>query len=147
MPRPTGALGATDVVAYRSRAQIVMRYLIGLGDELDPLRYRLLPTSQFINIEYYGVRQRHGMDVSSTIAVHCGYLKNNADKLEHLELHGFLQRGLSHHRRVYLAVVALGEVGHGEMTGEPRLYGASDTPLRYVLPRKNHTKFAISLRR
>ena len=73
---------------------MVMRYLVGLGDDLAPLRYRLLPTSQFINIEFYEERLRLGMEAAnSTIAVHCGYLKNTADKLEHLELTGFLRRG------------------------------------------------------
>ena len=100
---------------------IVMRYLIGLGDDLPPLHYRLLPTAQFINIEYYGARQRLGLEVSGMIAVHCGYLKNIADKLEHLEMHGFLRRGLAHHRKVYSAVVALGEVDHGRTLGDPRM--------------------------
>jgi hypothetical protein len=55
---------------------IVMRYLVGLGDDLAPLRYRLLPTTQFINIEYYEERKRLGLDASQMIGVHCGYLKN-----------------------------------------------------------------------
>ena len=56
---------------------IVMRYLVGLGDDLPPMRYRLLPTSKFINIEFYEERVRLGMDAEHTaIGVHCGYLKN-----------------------------------------------------------------------
>ena len=37
---------------------MVMRYLVGLGDELPPLRYRLLPTSRYVNIEFYEERVR-----------------------------------------------------------------------------------------
>ena len=46
---------------------LVMRYLIGLGDELAPLRYRLLPTAQFINIEYYEERQRQRLPVDGMV--------------------------------------------------------------------------------
>ena len=53
---------------------LVMRYLIGLGDDLAPLRYRLLPPSQFINIEYYEERQRQRLPVDSMVGVHRGYL-------------------------------------------------------------------------
>ena len=125
---------------------IVMRYLVGLGDDLPPLQYRLLPTSQFINIEYYRERLRLGLDVSGTTAVHCGYLKNTADKLEFLEYYGFLHRGLSHHRRVYLGILALGESGHGRTFGDERMYGASDAKVQFTLPRKNHSKFTIEFR-
>ena len=56
---------------------IVMRYLVGLGDDLAPLRYRLLPTSRYINIEFYEERVRLGLDAERTaVGVHCGYLKN-----------------------------------------------------------------------
>jgi len=126
---------------------MVMRYLIGLGDDLPPLRYRLLPTSGYINIEYYGERERRGLPIDSTIAVHCGYLKNTADKLEYLERHGFLKRGLAHHRRLYSSVVALGEVDHGELKGDPRMYGHTDHTIQFTLPRKNHTAFTIAFRR
>lgn len=51
---------------------LVMRYLIGLGDDLEPIRYRLLPTSKYINIEFYQERILQGMNVNDTIAVHCG---------------------------------------------------------------------------
>ena len=59
---------------------------VRLGDELPPLRYRLLPTANFINVEFYEERKRLGMETANTVAVHCGYLKNTADKLEHLEI-------------------------------------------------------------
>ena len=68
-----------------------MRYLVGLGDDLPPVRYRLLPTSSYINIEFYEERQRRGQPNEGMVAVHCGYLKNTADKLEHLEMGGFLR--------------------------------------------------------
>ena len=126
---------------------VVVRYLIGLGDDLPPLRYRLLPTNQFINIEYYRERLRLGMSVADMTGVHCGYLKNTADKLEFLEYYGFLHRGLAHHRRVYQDVVALGEVGHGRTFGDSRMYGASDATVQFTLPRKDHSKFSIEFRR
>ena len=53
---------------------MVMRYTIGLGDELAPLRYRLLPTAQFINIEYYEERQRQKLPVDGMVRGHRGYL-------------------------------------------------------------------------
>jgi len=127
---------------------LVMRYLVGLGDELPPLRYRLLPTSQFINIEFYEERKRVGLDTASTVAVHCGYLKGTGDKFEHLELNGFLRRGLSHHRRLYQSVRALGEGGHGSCcTGDERLYGTSERTITLDLRRKNHTIYRIAVRR
>ena len=128
---------------------IVMRYLVGLGDELAPLRYRLLPTSQFINIEFYEERIRLGMPAEGTsIAVHCGYLKNTADKLEHLQMTGFLKRGLGFHRRLYQAVLALGESGHGHCCdGDERLYGHSERTIPLVLKRKNHTTWSGAVRR
>lgn len=52
-----------------------MRYLIGVGDELPPLRFRLLPTWGFVNIEYYEERRQQGLDISRLVATHCGYLK------------------------------------------------------------------------
>ena len=73
---------------------MVMRYLVGLGDELPPLRYRLLPTSRYVNIEFYEERARANLDVAGTVAVHCGYLKAMGDKFEHLELNGLLARGI-----------------------------------------------------
>tara|TARA_B110001452_G_scaffold256648_1_gene250168 strand:+ start:214 stop:1221 length:1008 start_codon:yes stop_codon:yes gene_type:complete len=76
---------------------IVMRYLVGLGDELPPLRYRLLPTARHINIEYYEERLRLGLPVDGMVGVHCGYLKEEGDKIEHLERHGFLRRGIERH--------------------------------------------------
>jgi len=127
---------------------LAMRYLVGLGDDLPPLRYRLLPTSQFINIEYYRERLRLGLDVSAMRGVHCGYLKNTADKLEFLEYYGFLHRGLSHHRRVYRSIVGeFGEAGHGRTYGDPRMYGSSDATVAFTLPRKNHSRFSIEFRR
>ena len=39
---------------------MVMRYLVGLGDDLAPLRYRLLPTSGFVNMLQYEVRPEGG---------------------------------------------------------------------------------------
>jgi hypothetical protein len=81
---------------------LVMRYLIGLGDDLAPLRYRLLPPSQFINIEYYEERQRQRLPIDGMVGVHCGYLKEEGDKVEHLERHGFLARGIARHARLSL---------------------------------------------
>jgi hypothetical protein len=49
-----------------------MRYLIGLGDDLPPMRYRLLPPSRFVNILFYEERARQRLDVAGTVAVHCG---------------------------------------------------------------------------
>ena len=51
---------------------LVMRYLIGLGDDLAPLRYRLLPPSQFINIEFYEERQQQRLPVDGMVGVHRG---------------------------------------------------------------------------
>ena len=39
---------------------MVMRYLVGLGDDLAPLRYRLLPTSGFVNMPQYEARLEDG---------------------------------------------------------------------------------------
>lgn len=127
---------------------IVMRYLVGLGDELPPLRYRLLPTARYINIEFYEERQRLGMPAaSSAVAVHCGYLKNTADKLEHLHINGFLRRGLTYHRRLYSAVTALGEAGHGSCcAADVRLYGKTDETIHLELRRKNHSVYAVDVR-
>ena len=127
---------------------LVMRYLVGLGDELPPLRYRLLPTSNYINIEFFEERRRLGMETSGTVAVHCGYLKNTADKLEHLEMNGFLKRGLAHHRKLYQAVRALGEGGHGSCcAGDERLYGHDERTIQLDLRRKNHSYYSIAVRR
>ena len=126
---------------------LVMRYLVGLGDDLPPLRYRLLPTAHFINIEFYEERRRLGLETASTVAVHCGYLKNTADKLEHLEINGFLTRGLTHHRRLYQAILALGEGGHGTRLFDARLYGSTERLMTLALRRKNHSTYQISLRR
>ena len=131
---------------------VVMRYLVGLGDELAPLRYRLLPTHRYINIEFYEERVAAGLEAqASLVATHCGYLKNVADKLEHLQLGGFLQRGLSYHRRLYTAVAALRRpglnLGGPVPEGDVRLYGRSDETVRLSLKRKNHTGYAVSVRR
>ena len=127
---------------------LVMRYLVGLGDDLPPLRYRLLPTTHFINVEFYEERNRVGLDTSATLAVHCGYLKNTADKLEHLTMGGFLRRGLSHHRRLYQSVLALGESGHGTCcAADERLYGHSERTFALDLRRKNHTIYHVDVRR
>ena len=74
---------------------LVMRFLIGLGDDfqyvtpqtcarcarttvsnaaLRPLRYRLLPTTRFINLGMFEARIAAGLDVANTTALHCGYL-------------------------------------------------------------------------
>ena len=126
---------------------IVMRYLVGLGDDLPPVRYRLLPTSHFINIEFYEERIKKRMETQNTIAVHCGYLKGMGDKFEHLEMNGFLKRGLAHHRRLYQSVVALGESGHGETIGDKRLYGHDETTVGLSLRRKNHSAYQVAVRR
>ena len=34
--------------------------------------------------------------------MHCGYLKEEGDKMEHLERHGFLRRGIARHARLSL---------------------------------------------
>ena len=71
-----------------------------------------------------------------------------ADKLEHLHLTGFLKRGLTFHRRLYQAVVALGETGHGHCCdADVRLYGKSEATIHLALKRKNHSTYEISLRR
>ena len=62
---------------------MVVRYLIGLGDELPPLRYRLLPASAFLNIEMLEARQALRLPVGSMVGVHCGYLKEEGDKVAH----------------------------------------------------------------
>ena len=36
------------------------------------------------------------------MGVHCGYLKEEGDKVEHLERHGFLARGIARHARLSL---------------------------------------------
>ena len=73
---------------------------------------------------------------------------HSADKLEHLQLTGFLKRGLTFHRRLYQAVVALGESGHGDCcAADERLYGKSEATIGLTLKRKNHSTFSISLRR
>ncbi len=130
---------------------VVMRYLVGLGDELPPLRYRLLPPSRFVNVEFYEERLREvGPSAAATlIATHCGYLKNTADKLEHLELTGFLHRGLSYHRKLHAATrAALGSAArYAVPEGDEALYGWSDARVRMVLKRKNHSTFRISVRR
>ncbi|KAL3918533.1 MAG: hypothetical protein SGPRY_005981 [Prymnesium sp.] len=89
---------------------LVMRYLIGVGDELPPLRFRLLPTWGFVNIEYYEERRQQGLDISRLVATHCGYLKNTADKLEHLEINGFLERGLAWHQALVGALSKIKDV-------------------------------------
>lgn len=44
------------MVALFARAQVVMAFLVGMGDE-EPLRYRILPISQFMNLgqSWHGV--------------------------------------------------------------------------------------------
>ena len=127
---------------------IVMRYLVGLGDDLPPLRYRLLPTAQYINIEFYFQRQRRGMETANTVAVHCGYLKNTADKFEHLEMGGFMRRGTTHHRRLYQAVRALGVGGYGRCCAvDEAIYGHSERKFHFAGKRKNHTSYSVDVRR
>ena len=71
-----------------------------------------------------------------------------ADKLEHLQMTGFLKRGLAFHRRLYQAIVALGESGHGDCCdADVRLYGKSEATIELSLKRKNHTTYTIALRR
>ena len=75
-------------------------------------------------------------------------LLHSADKLEHLQMTGFLRRGLTFHRRLYQAVVALGESGHGDCcAADERLYGKSEATIELSLKRKNHSTYTISLRR
>ena len=114
---------------------------------MPPVRYRLLPTSHFINIEFYEERIKKRMETQNTIAVHCGYLKGMGDKFERLEMNGFLKRGLAHHRRLYQSVVALGESGHGETIGDKRLYGHDETTVGLSLRRKNHSAYQVAVRR
>ena len=40
------------------------------------------------------------MPVDAMVGVHCGYLKEEGDKVEHLERNGFLQRGLERQARM-----------------------------------------------
>ena len=114
---------------------IVMRYLIGLGDELVPLRYRLLPTAQFINIEYYAKRLEQAMSVDGMVGVHCGYLKEEGDKVEHLERHGFMRRGLERHARLSLQLA--NRSVHGFRYNRTR---------QLHLKRKRNTSFSVILR-
>lgn len=53
---------------------VIVRYLIGLGDDYAGLRYRLLPPSGFINMGMYEQRVREGYNTSGEVAVHCGFL-------------------------------------------------------------------------
>ena len=85
--------------------------------------------------------------VAQTETYDAGYLKNTADKLEFLEFHGFLQRGLTYHRMLYARVAALGERDYGRTFGDARMYGPSEATVQFTLPRKNHSKFSIEFRR
>ena len=56
--------------------------------------------------------------------------------------------GLSHHRRLYQSVLALGESGHGTCcAADERLYGHSERTLALDLRRKNHTIYHVDVRR
>lgn len=107
---------------------MVMRYLVGLGDELPPLRYRLLPTSRYVNIEFYEERARANLDVAGTVAVHCGYLKAMGDKFEHLELNGLLARGIDWYE---------------ELTARLRGAAPRNRTHRLTLRRKNRTMVTV----
>lgn len=126
---------------------LVMRYLIGIGDELAPLRFRLLPTWGFINLEYYEERRKQGLDVSNLVATHCGYLKNTADKLEHLELGGFLERGLAWHQALVGTLRAI-KSGNGSIDRDvPALPPPYVRTKPLSLRRKDHTIYNIVVRR
>mmetsp|Transcript_25958 Transcript_25958/g.64281 ORF Transcript_25958/g.64281 Transcript_25958/m.64281 type:complete len:179 (+) Transcript_25958:79-615(+) len=124
---------------------IVMRYLIGLGDDLPPLRYRLLPTWGFINLEFYELRKQMGLDTTKLIATHCGYLKNIADKLEHLEINGFLERGWAWHQALTNTIAAIknGTSSIDRDVGQPGPYIRTKL---LSLKRKNHTTYNIVVR-
>ena len=85
---------------HKSYQLLVVRFLIGLGDDLPPIRYRLLPTSSYVNAEFYEARRRQGLPIDRTVGVHCGYLKEEGDKFEYLERFGWLQRSLERQRRM-----------------------------------------------
>ena len=71
----------------------------------------------------------------------------SADKLEHLQLTGFLKRGLTFHRRLYQAIVALGESGHGDCcAADERLYGKSEATIGLTPSERTTARFR-SLRR
>ena len=72
-----------------------MRYTIGVGDELAPLRFRLLPTEQAVNLPQYTQRQRKGLPTAATLAVHAGSLKSEQAKADAFKELGFLERGLN----------------------------------------------------
>ena len=129
---------------------LVMRFLVGIGDELPPLRYRLLPTSRYINIEFLEERNARGMNVTDMVATHCGYLKGMGDKLEHLRDNGLLLRGLSWHHDLHVNVSARAAAAKG--TGvEVRLRPPATltyTPLTTMaLRRKNHSVVHVAVRR
>jgi len=86
---------------------MVVRYLIGIGDELPPLRYRLLPVEGFVNMQMFEDRRALGYAAVAPVAVHCGYLNTMGDKLEHMEKNGFLERGLASHRALAAAANGL----------------------------------------
>eukprot|EP00964_Phaeocystis_antarctica_P122102 scaffold85761_cov55-Phaeocystis_antarctica.AAC.2 len=70
-----------------------MRYTVGVGDDLPPLRFRLLPTSLAVNLPQQ--RQRSGLPTAATVAVHAGQLKSEEAKVEAFRGLGFLERGLT----------------------------------------------------
>ena len=74
---------------------IVMRYTVGVGDDLPPLRFRLLPTSLAVNLPQYRQRQRSGLPTAATVAVHAGQLKSEEAKVDAFRGLGFLERGLT----------------------------------------------------
>ena len=66
-----------------------MRYTIGLGNELAPLRFRLLPASKFTNLRFLDSRRR-----GTAAAVHCGFVKGAEAKLDRLGRAGLLRGGV-----------------------------------------------------
>jgi len=95
--------------------KLVMRTVTGLGDELAPLRYQLLPAARFANLPEYelivnrtkgpltaleatatgfGKRVPSRAVLSGLVAVHCGYVSGGEAKLAGMRRHGLLQPGL-----------------------------------------------------
>ena len=90
------AYGRDNPKEWRRAFQLmVMRFLIGLGDELPPLRFRLLPPSRFVNLPMFEARRARGLATAETVAVRCGYISGGERKLERLRSAGLEARVVS----------------------------------------------------
>lgn len=64
--------------------EVVMAFLVGMGDE-EPLRYRILPISQFMNLEVYDAAIKSERPVEPVL-LHAGYLNGEAKKQRFTDL-------------------------------------------------------------